>query len=161
MKTFIYKTAQIILILLVLSTVAFAFYQSLLPMEQSTEQSNKVGEIIEEIIPPDTKPGEYVQKNLRKLAHFTEFFFLGLWSSLYVMIFARKVRNALLVLPFGIMIGLLDETVQIFSKRGSSVTDVWIDSLGYATAFVFVLFFSLSVFVIRHIARIRAGRISL
>ena len=161
MKTFVYRTTQIILILLILFTVVFAFYQSSLPMEQSAEQSNKVGEIIEEIIPPDTKPGEYVQKNLRKLAHFTEFFFLGLWSSLYVMIFARKVRDALLVLPFGIMIGLLDETVQIFSKRGSSVTDVWIDSLGYATGFILVLFLSLLVFVIRHIARIRAGRISL
>ena len=66
MKTFVCKNTQIILILLVLSTIAFAFYQSALPPEESAEKSDKVGEIIEEIIPPDTKPGEYVQKNLRK-----------------------------------------------------------------------------------------------
>ena len=161
MKTFICKTMQILLILLITATVLHAFYQSSLPPKESAEVSDKVGEIIEEVIPPDTKPGEYIQKNLRKLAHFTEFFFLGLWASLYVALFLRKTGAFLSVMPFGILVALLDETVQIFSKRGAAVKDVWIDALGFFSSFVLVLFVLLIVFVIRHIRRVRNGRISL
>ena len=66
MKRNVYNLFRIVLVLLVLATLAHAFYQSSLPVNESVEQSNKVGEIIEEIIPPETKPGEFIQKNLRK-----------------------------------------------------------------------------------------------
>lgn len=154
MRTYVYKISQIVLILLIICTVAHAFYQSALPAKQSAEQSDKVGEIIEEIIPPDTKPGEYVQKNLRKLAHFTEFFFLGLWSALYTVVFYRKKLSFFALMPFGMTIALLDETVQIFSKRGSSVKDVWIDILGYTSA----LFLVLSAFLVFLLVRYMRNR---
>ena len=160
MKTYIYKITQILLILLIVATVAHAFYQSSLPTKESVEQSNKVGEIIEEIIPPDTKPGEYVQKNLRKLAHFTEFFFLGLWTSLYVVIFFKKGDAYFFLVPFGVMIALLDETVQIFSKRGSSVSDVWIDTLGYTTAVFFVISAFLICLAVIYLRKKKSSRIS-
>ena len=161
MKTFICITARIVLVLLVLATIAHAFYQSSLPPEKSTQQSDKVGDIIEEIVPPETKPGEYIQKNIRKLAHFTEFFFLGLWASLYVALFSRKTVSFLNLCFFGTAIALLDETVQIFSERGPSVKDIWIDLFGYATALLLVLFVLLTVYVIRHVNRVRCGRISI
>lgn len=161
MKTFIYKTTQILLIALIVATVAHAFYQSSLPTKQSIEQSDKIGQIVGEIIPPETKPGDYVQKNIRKLAHFTEFFFLGLWTGAYVFIFLRKRGALSLLLPFGIIVALLDETVQIFSKRGSSVKDVWIDTFGYVSAILLLLLVFLAILAIRHIRRIRRGRISI
>ena len=149
MKSYIYKIARFVLIFLIIATVAHAFYQSSLPMKESAAASDKVGEIIEEIIPPETKPGEYIQKNLRKLAHFTEFFFLGLWTSLYVVFYYRKQGGFISLLPFGMGVALLDETVQIFSKRGSSVKDVWIDTLGYTTALLLVILSFLTFILIR------------
>ena len=155
MKTFVCKSVQILLVLLIIATIAHAFYQSSLPPQKSVEESNKVGEIIEEIIPPDTKPGEYVQKNLRKLAHFTEFFALGLWCTLYVVLFYRRAGGFSLTVPFGMICALLDETVQIFSKRGASVKDVWIDVFGFFCAFLIVIFVFLCVLLIRRISRAR------
>lgn len=155
MKTFVYKTTQIILILLIAATLAHAFYQSSLPTQESVQESNKVGEIIEEIIPPDTKPGEYIQKNLRKLAHFAEFFMLGLWTSLFVVLFLRKWGAFTALLPFGMISALLDETVQIFSKRGASVSDIWIDVLGFTTAALAVMLVFTVVILIR---RVRGNR---
>ena len=149
MKSFIYRLLQITLVLLIFCTVAHAFYQSSLPPKESAEVSNKVGEIIEEIIPPETKPGEYIQKNLRKLAHFTEFFFLGLCATLYTVIYFRRKGGFFSLFPFGIITALLDETVQIFSKRGASVKDIWIDSLGYSSAAVCVLLVFLVVLFAR------------
>lgn len=157
MKTFVYKMIQILLILLIIATLLHAFYQSSLPAKESVEQSDKVGEIIEEIIPPDTKPGEYVQKNLRKLAHFTEFFALGLWCTLYVALFFRRASGFFAALPFGVICALLDETVQIFSKRGSSVKDIWIDMAGFASAFLIVNSVLLCVLLFKRISRARRG----
>lgn len=151
MKTFVCKTMQILLILLIVATIAHAFYQSSLPVKESVQQSDKVGEIIEEIIPPETKPGEYVQENLRKIAHFTEFFMLGLWCSLYVLLFLRRAGGFIALIPFGMIMALLDETVQIFSKRGASVTDVWIDVFGYVTAVAAVFLVLLAVLFVRRV----------
>lgn len=139
MKTFIYRFAELLLILLILSTACYAFYQSSLPPKESAQESDKVGEIIGEIIPPQTPPGQYLQKNLRKLAHFTEFFFLGLWSSLFVFIYLKKKWAYISLVPFGFFIAFIDETVQIFSKRGPSVQDMWIDIFGYSSAVAVVL----------------------
>ncbi len=155
MKTFIYKTAQILLLLLILATIAHAFYQSSLPMKESAENSSKVEKIIEEIIPPDTKPGAFVKENIRKLAHFTEFLLLGLWCILFVLLLKRKKGGAVSLLPFGMIIALFDETVQIFSKRGSSVTDIWIDVLGYVSAVALVLVICLLIFCVRKLVEAR------
>ena len=151
MKTFIYRLLQIILVFLIFGIIFHAFYQSSLPPKKSEEVSNKVGEIIEEIIPPETKPGEFIQKNLRKLAHFTEFFFLGLCAALYTVIYFRKKGGFLSLFPFGIITALLDETVQIFSKRGASVKDIWIDTLGYSSAALCVLLVFLIVLLVRRV----------
>ena len=160
MKSFVCITVKIILVLLIVATIINAFYQSSLPPEVSKETSDKVGEIIEEVIPPETDAGAFVQKNLRKLAHFTEFFFLGLWASLYTALFLKKRKISYNLLPFGLIVAILDETVQIFSKRGPSVTDVWIDALGYAVAVALVLLAALILLLIKHINRIREGRIA-
>ena len=151
MTTFIYRMLQFVLILLIMATLAHAFYQSSLPPVKSAEVSSKVGEIIEEIIPPETKPGEFVQKNIRKLAHFTEFFVLGLFSALYVVIYYRRGAGFSSLLPFGMISALLDETVQIFSKRGPSVKDIWIDVLGYSSAAILIIFVFLTALIVKRI----------
>ena len=124
---------KIALICLIIATLAFIFIQSMLTPEVSKAESDAVGEIVEEIIPPDTPPGEYVQKNLRKIGHFVEFAILGTEISIFVLLFARKIRHGLFAVIFSPLVALCDETIQIFSDRGPSVTDVWIDTAGFAS----------------------------
>ena len=140
---------RILLILLIFATVAHAFYQSALPVKESAEVSDKVGEIIEEIIPPEKPAGQFVQKNIRKLAHFTEFAILGIWASLYALFFMKRKNALVAIFPFGLITATLDETVQIFSKRGPSVKDIWIDMAGYSCSVVilFTVFFSLALVI--------------
>lgn len=139
-----------VLILLLLLNLAFIFVQSALPREESKETSDKVGEIVGEIIPPETKPGEFVQINLRKIAHFVEFFTLGILSSIYVVFLGAGARRATLSLCFAPSVALFDETIQIFSGRASSVKDVWIDSAGFFTAaLIFYTVYYLTVLLIR------------
>ena len=140
---------RIALIILILATVAFIFARSLKTPEKSSEESDKIGDIIEEYIPPDTKPGEFVQINLRKIAHFAEFAVLGIEVSLYVSLFMRKKAYMLASYSFGMFIAFFDETIQLFSGRGSSVADVWLDFLGFSTLAAVVYSITLLVAFLR------------
>lgn len=124
---------KIALICLIAATLAFIFIQSMLVPEVSKAESDAVGEIIEEIIPPETPPGEYVQKNLRKIGHFFEFAILGTEVAVFVLFFARRIRYVIFSVIFSPLVALCDETIQIFSKRGPSITDVWIDTAGFVS----------------------------
>ena len=75
------QIVRFILLLLIAANLIFIFVQSTIPTKESAEQSEQVGNILAEIIPPETPMGEYVQNNVRKIAHFVEFAFLGVWVS--------------------------------------------------------------------------------
>ena len=47
-----------------LLTVAFIFVNSMLPPEISSEQSDIIGDILAEIIPPETNAGSFIQQYL-------------------------------------------------------------------------------------------------
>ena len=130
------EIARISLIVLILCTLAFIFTQSMLSQETSSAESDAVGDIIAEIIPPETPPGEYVQNNLRKIGHFVEFAILGAEIALYVILFLRRYLYAVCALVLSPIVALLDETIQIFSGRGPMIVDVWIDVMGFFSAFV-------------------------
>ena len=137
------KVSQISLIVLMIATLAFIFIQSMLSPETSSAESDAAGDIIAEIIPPETPPGEYVQNNLRKIGHFVEFAILGLEVTLYVILFLRRIPYAVGALVLSPLVALFDETIQIFSGRGPMISDVWIDVLGFvsSTAVVYAIFF--------------------
>lgn len=141
MKNTYIKTAKITLIILIVLTLLFIFSQSMLSKEESSKESNAVGGIIAEILPPGTPVGDYVQSNLRKIAHFAEFFLLGSEVAVFVYFFVKRKPYTLFAYLFALVVALLDETVQIFSERGPAISDVWIDFFGFATAFtlLFVL----------------------
>ena len=135
MKKHVLLSVRILLLVLLAVSISHAFIQSSLSQKASSAESNKVGEIVGEIIPPETKPGEYIQTNLRKLAHFTEFANIGTFAVLHAVFYLLKRKWAhILIVPLGMLIALMDETIQIFSNRGASVSDIWIDVLGYVTA---------------------------
>ncbi len=130
----VFKVLRILHILLIVATVLFIFIQSMKSPEDSKEESDKVGDIIEEIIPPDEPAGEFIQINLRKIAHFTQFFILGVEVAAYVLIFMRRTRWGLLTYPLALFTAFFDESIQIFSGRGPAIFDVWIDFFGYCAS---------------------------
>ena len=129
------KIREILRLLLIISmvlTVAFIYSKSMKSKEASSAESSKVGEIIAEIIPPETTIGDAIQRNLRKIAHFSEYGALGIEVSLYILFFTKKrVRNGLTSPILGLVVGFIDETIQIFYDRGPSIGDVWIDVGGF------------------------------
>ena len=123
---------RIILILLIIATIIFIFSNSLKNQEASSDDSDAVGGIIAEILPPDTPPGAFVQENLRSIAHFAEFSLLGIECALYVSFFTkRRFRNAFISLIFGFVAAFVDESLQYLSDRTPEISDVWIDLGGY------------------------------
>ncbi len=125
------KIIQLILILMIAATLIFTFVQSTKSPEKSSADSDAVGGWVGEIIPPQTPVGGFVQINLRKIAHFTEFAVLGFETALYMILFCRKPNPILLTYPLSVIVAFFDETIQIFSGRGPSVSDMWIDVSGF------------------------------
>ena len=79
---------------------------------------------------------------LRKAAHFSEYGLLGVEFSLLLGLQHDKNgknlqcgRNLLDFPLIGMLCAVTDETIQIFSGRGSLVSDVWIDTAGFSTGF--------------------------
>ncbi len=165
MKTRLLLIAQILLIALIVCTLLFTFYQSSLPPEESAEVSDGVSEKLEPIIPSTTPTGKFVHLNIRKIAHFVEFATLGSEVALYVAFFIGRGkgigRGKLCVMGlsylFALVVALLDETVQVFTDRGPSITDVWLDFLGFFSLSTIVyLIFIVGTLVLRR----KADRIS-
>ena len=85
---------------------------------------------------------EASQLVLRKAAHFSEYGLLGVEFSLLLGLQHDKNgknlqhgRNLLDFPLIGMLCAVTDETIQIFSGRGSLVSDVWIDAVGFSTGF--------------------------
>ena len=78
---------------------------------------------------------------LRKLAHFTEFFILGAEGMALRRSYGRRdVYSFVAVFLLCNFAAFMDETIQIFSGRGPSVTDIWIDTCGAFSGMIFLLF---------------------
>lgn len=86
---------------------------------------------------------------LRKAAHFSEYALLGAELSLLLNLLSDRYgaplargRNLLDFPALGFLAAAIDETIQIFTGRGSSLLDVWLDTAGCLTGFflVFLIF---------------------
>ena len=129
-----------VLICAMIITVLSFFIQSALPPEASSAESNAVSDAIEPIIPSDTEIGEVVHTNIRKIGHFVEFGLLGIETALFFFFYTKKrIKELLHFLFSALFIGLIDETVQIFSGRGPDVSDVWLDFSGFSVLFFVTL----------------------
>lgn len=133
----------IITILWILVIFSFSF--------QSGEESGKLsGGIVAWVVglffPEDFAHIELVHFLVRKAAHFTEYFILGILLSLTVRE-AKWNRPLLKSWALGTMVACCDETIQLFSDgRAGMITDVMLDSSGVFTGCAVltlgVLFFS-------------------
>ena len=107
---------------LIILTVVFIFLQSIVPENKSAIESVWVTEQL--VNPLFSIIGKAFKFDfVRKVAHVIEFFVLTVF--IYVLL-KRPVR----VFYASFTISFLDESLQILTKRGALISDVWIDLIG-------------------------------
>ena len=136
----------VIALLLLISTAAtlvFIFSNSAKSQAESNAQSSSIKDMIEQVVSKDSELGSWILDNLRKIAHFTEYGLLGIEVSLFVFLISKErkktYKRLAMSLMFSLCVAFVDETVQIFSKRGPSVSDMWIDVGGFFAYALFTL----------------------
>lgn len=119
--------------ILSLLTVAFIWGNSLKSIPQSSAQSSAVADKVQGIVDPQKKIDPPVFHILiRKLAHVTEFFVLGLFIGGFTVCLGYELGKRFISMPLLIvlLIAIGDEWIQVYTGRGSLVTDVLIDFAG-------------------------------
>ena len=125
-------------------TLSFIWINSCLTQDASGEESGNIYNFCLPILNFIFGEGVITHAIFRKLAHFSEFFLLGLEINyLYFLINGVKKERLAEVISAGLFVAVIDESIQILSKRGPAVVDVLIDYSGYilATAIFFCVIF--------------------
>ena len=113
-------------LLLVILWMIFIFVMSSFDATSSSNQSNFIVDIITSII--NIKDIGLLSLIIRKLAHFTEYFILGILVINFITRYDKKIIIAILLC---IIYATSDEIHQIFVPgRSCQITDIMIDSLG-------------------------------
>lgn len=105
------------------------FRNSMFPLSQSNLQSGVVLSALNHLFKNHIVLS---QLEVRKLAHFIEYFFLGLLLTITFQTNHKRTQNIFFFELFIFFaIPVVDETIQIFYEgRTSNVIDVWIDFAG-------------------------------
>jgi len=134
------RPKALLLTLLVL-LLLFIFGNSLLPPDLSWKLTGAVQSAAEELLPLEAADIALARRSgytLRKLAHFSEYALLGLLLGALLAVYAKHDRLPAALL-LGLLTALLDETVQRFTGRTSSVLDVWLDFAGVTAGLLLLL----------------------
>ena len=137
------RITLIILIAAVVFVTLFAFANSLKDREASGADSGFVAKLVEPVFRFlfGENHGINVHFLVRKAAHFTEFFILGILVLNLAKFIEKRYAQKLFgyCLFYVLSVALTDEFIQLYSGRGSAVSDVVLDFCGAATGF-FVTF---------------------
>ena len=128
MKT--HKRSRILLLLLIGATLAFIWTRSMKSRAASAAESAAVMELLMPLLELFVGGGNVTDHLVRKLAHFCEFGLLGVEVSAWLALREEK-QGAVWSLPFGFLVGAVDETIQYFVGRGNQFSDVVLDFGGY------------------------------
>ena len=127
-------------IIFVLATLVFIWGNSLASVEESKETSTEVLEDVKPALETVVGEGKATDHLVRKLAHFTEFSALGIELALLLILLKRVRLQCIINCAFiGFAAAVTDETIQIFTGRGSQVQDVWLDFLGFCIGIILSL----------------------
>ena len=125
------KTHLFLLGLLILLTLGFIWGNSLKSIPESQEISLSYLDRLSPFLDAVFGPGRITDHILRKTAHFCEFTLLGAELRLLFLLLGQQGLQGLMNALFaGLAAGVADETIQIFSQRGSRVADVVLDFSG-------------------------------
>lgn len=122
--------------------IIFAFVHSAMPSDISSEESEGLAQLIYRFLENfgiDLSTAEFIT---RKLAHFTEYAFIGAFSTCTAYSFNRFKPHIYLphILFTGLFTAVIDETIQLFSEgRAGMVQDVLIDFSGVCFGMLIML----------------------
>ena len=137
------KKYQIFFLCTTIAVISFAFIHSLMPADMSGEESGKVLKILRDILSAlHINPESINGYTIRKLAHYTEYFCLGISMTFcaYFSNVEKPLQYLFRVLFCGVLTPLIDETIQLHtSGRAGLITDVWLDFSGVLTGITAVL----------------------
>ena len=141
---------KIILSITFFLNLAFIFVHASFPPSVSGAEIDAVGGALGGVFSPTSGFGAFLQRNVGNIAHFCEYGLLGGQIAIAVFLWScKKVKTAAMSLGLAGAIAFLDETVQIFSGRHSSIVDMWIDVMGFSFALMLVLLLLFSVDAIK------------
>ena len=116
-------------------TLCFIWGNSMIDAEVSGAISHFIADILGGA-GGSTAEGHFL---LRKAAHFSEYAALGVTTLLfYGTLTADRTKKYLSAALTGISVPLVDETIQIFSGRGPTISDIWIDISGFVFGTVLI-----------------------
>ena len=157
------KRIRLILSIIILLTVIIIWGHSFMTPEMSTEESSFVKEIVEAVVQSVSNNEAFTIPEIviRKSAHFIEYAILGL--ELVILITINKslqadddkkrglIKKLLSLYPtafiISLLVGFVDETIQYFTGRYSSVWDVLLDLAG--ASFSILVFLLIRVLFLR------------
>lgn len=143
------KIGYLFFILFLFITV-FIFVNSIRDAAQSSSQSHVVVKVTKAII-KTVKPDKEIDNDIlthfvRKLAHYTEFFFQSAALGGFIYCITKRF-NVIYILFSGLFTACCDELIQLFSDgRSAQVSDIFIDFSGCVTA---ALIYSSIYFLVR------------
>lgn len=143
MKKYILRIIFLILIILN-STVIFGF--SAQNGEKSGSLSKSIIIKIADILNINAENKEHFIKNgeiiIRKIAHFSIYTSLGIWSMGFISTFEIKKKTQIIItFIWGVIYASTDEIHQLFIRdRNGSVSDVILDSFGVIFGIIIVMF---------------------
>ena len=157
------KRIRLILSIIILLTVIIIWGHSFMTPEMSTEESSFVKEIVEAVVQSVSNNEAFTIPEIviRKSAHFFEYAVLGL--ELVILITINKslqadddkkrglIKKLLSLYPtafiISLLVGFVDETIQYFTGRYSSIWDVLLDLAG--ASFSMLVFLLIRVLFLR------------
>lgn len=134
------KAAVAVLTVLLLANLCFIWGNSLVSRSDSHDLSVGVLGFLPGFLRDLFPDQEQLVHIVRKAAHFTEFACLGgLSCGLLAATRAVKRHPFFHVWAGGFFVAAIDETIQIFTGRGSQFQDVWLDFAGFSAGLLAVL----------------------
>ena len=120
---------RIILSVLIIITLIFIWTNSIQNGTESNAQSDRIVTRLKPIIDPKNKIDiDDLSFAIRKAAHFCEYFLLG--AELCLFFYSLKIKE-IFGSPFLVLMSaVIDETIQLYHERTSSVTDIILDFCG-------------------------------
>lgn len=123
---------QIAGIVTTVGMIAFIFLNSAQPAEVSNQVSLGFLSWVERFLEQCGLESGFTNHIIRKAGHFAEFFILGILLLGTVRLFTRRpLRHVFKPLFLGLLVPVLDETIQLFVEgRSGQVTDILLDFSG-------------------------------
>lgn len=118
-----------ILALILIVLLCFIWGHSAVPALPSGKESNRVYYAVEPVLKQTEMTKIVTAQSIRRWAHVAEYAALGI---ILQMLCGFGGKGLLYTFDYGILVAFVDETIQIFSGRGSKIADLWLDLSGVA-----------------------------